>query len=512
MKIPRKADLINLQEIYKSDAKIAEALGGIPEYLIAYWRRKKGVAPHSAPKFTKQQIADVWERHGDDFRCGRELNISKAAFYSWRRKYGILERPAFLKLEQLELLLNRSETGAPSAHLVVEPAQPRTAVDKIRDHCRDRWPGASHAADCHIAAQAGRSDSPVVVSPGPSVRWPTTPPVAGTELPDGPGHDPVWCLPDRGSIVWQLVEARTILPGSLVVGPQRIVSGLGGLGILASDPEGASGPGRPIKIEITRRLHAACDVEDIVLAILYHGWRLDEPGVTVEFSGMPIERLTVDRKVRLCRLTVANGALAAICPFDDAIRRHYGRLLLGRYPQTHADRSAVYHGEHFLEGRGVQPRFGSVDETGCLHVLPQSDPDIRGVVIGPEAYPYEIELAASLIEGHVIPGAMAGALLVCPATIGVYRLAQRRGWLQTLINAGASVLDVGLARRLGWNGIVRLAAGDQADSQRAVCCTNLPSEPPTPSAGRLVFASVRSALSHSGLIPRTDQSVSLLTE
>ena len=69
MKIPRKSDLIRLQEVYKPDDKIAEALGGIPEYLVAYWRRKKGVPLWSEPKFSQQQIGELWERFGDDFRC-----------------------------------------------------------------------------------------------------------------------------------------------------------------------------------------------------------------------------------------------------------------------------------------------------------------------------------------------------------------------------------------------------------------------------------------------------------
>jgi hypothetical protein len=85
MRIPRKTELIRLQALYKTDARIAEALGGIPEYLVTYWRRKKKIPRHTSTKFTQQQIQELWERFGDDFRAGRELNISKAAFYTWRQ-------------------------------------------------------------------------------------------------------------------------------------------------------------------------------------------------------------------------------------------------------------------------------------------------------------------------------------------------------------------------------------------------------------------------------------------
>jgi len=53
----------------------------------------------------------VWERFGDDYRCGLELGISKAAFYNWRRKYSLKDKPAFLKLEQLELNLGGPSRG-----------------------------------------------------------------------------------------------------------------------------------------------------------------------------------------------------------------------------------------------------------------------------------------------------------------------------------------------------------------------------------------------------------------
>jgi len=500
MRIPRKADLINLQNLYKSDAKIAEALGGIPEYLIAYWRRKKGVAPHTASKFTREQIADLWERYGDDFRCGRELNISKAAFYSWRRKYGITEKPAFLKLEQLELRLDRLPAATQAAPVTVGVTRPRTATEKIRTRCRELWPQIPQAADWHIAPQGTEPDSPVVLSPGPSLQWPSEAPVFGHELPTGTPREPLWCLPDRGSILWQLIEARIVFPGQLVSGPRRLVGGFGGVGVLVLDPATGKAPVRVVRIEITRRLPANCDVEDIVLAVVAHGWRVDDPATIVEFSGVPIERLSVDRKVKLCSLTVTVGALAAICPFDDAIRRHYGRLLLGRYPQTHPDRTAIYDSEHFIEGRGVQPQVGIADESGRLRVLPPSAVSGGGVVIGPEALPYEIELAAALVEGRVLPGQKGGALLVCPASTGVYRLAHRRGWAQTFINVGGSVLDVGLSKRLGWDGVVRLAAPDGGKADRVVYCTHPPMQRMESTSPRVVFAGVRTALTHSGLI------------
>ncbi len=101
-RIPSKQELLQLQKLYRTDKKIGQALGGVSEQLIAYWRRKKGVGKSVFPKYSFMEIKELWERYGDDDKSGAELQITKQAFYRWRKKYKLLERPTILKLEQLE--------------------------------------------------------------------------------------------------------------------------------------------------------------------------------------------------------------------------------------------------------------------------------------------------------------------------------------------------------------------------------------------------------------------------
>src|SRR4030042_892128 len=99
-RMPTKTELLRLQKLYRTDKKIAEVLGNdVTEHLVAYWRRKKGIAQYSFPKFSDKEIREVWDRFGDDFHAGMELGISKAAFYNWRRRYKITKKPEALKLE-----------------------------------------------------------------------------------------------------------------------------------------------------------------------------------------------------------------------------------------------------------------------------------------------------------------------------------------------------------------------------------------------------------------------------
>ncbi len=470
MKIPRKSDLINLQEVYKTDDKIAEALGGIPEYLVAYWRRKKGVPPWSEAKFSEQQIRDLWERFGDDFRCGRELNLSKAAYYSWRRKYGILEKPAELKLEQLELrlpgdLLEEEQKKAEKS-LGIPRDKPHTSTAKILARAAETWSAAPVKTDWlaqftlsglvpnGVEGAEGLEGvgeiAPLIISPGPKIEKPTTDVYA--EIPPADAHQPFQLAPWRGDLAWQLIESRALLPGQCVGversrATQHHLGGLGGIGVLVLEKAQISNLPKIARIEVTRRIPAESDVEDIILAMIEQGWHKSLAGKILELVGAPIERLTVDRKVKLCASLVTLGAAAAIVTFDDSIRRHYGRILMGRFPQTHPDRTAVYDEEHFLEGRSIEPRVG-ICENGEWKVLAADDaPASGGVIVGPDALPYEIELCAQLLaERHIGPN--DPPVIVCPATTQVYHHAFRKGWAQVIVNAGGSVVDVAIWRRV----------------------------------------------------------------
>lgn len=505
MKIPRKSDLINLQEVYKTDDKIAEALGGIPEYLVAYWRRKKGVAPWSEAKFSEQQIRDLWERFGDDFRCGRELNLSKAAYYSWRRKYGILEKPAELKLEQLELrlpgdLLEEEQKKAEKSPGLARD-KPHTSTAKILARAAETWSAAAIKADWLAQftlsgverAEGSGEFAPLIFSPGPKLEKPTADVYA--EIPPADARQPFWLAPWRGDLSWQLIEARAVLPGQCVASQHGLLGGLGGVGVLVLEASQIKAVPKIARIEVTRRIPAESDVEDIILAMIDAGWHKSLAGCILELAGAPIERLTVDRKVKLCASLVTLGAAAAIVTFDDSVRRHYGRVLMGRFPQTHPDRTAIYDEEHFLEGRSIEPRVGICEKGEWTTVAADQASPVHGersritggVIVGPNALPYEIEVCAQLLaERHIGPSDQP--VIVCPATLQVYHTAFRKGWAQTIVNAGGSVVDVAMGRRV---------VGGPCGPTSPSILLETTSSSVSPSWGFGAFSTTRSVLSRS---------------
>lgn len=475
MKAPRKSEMLRLQAQYKTDAKIADALG-VAEYLVSYWRRKKRLPRHSAPKFTKDQVLDVWQRYADDFRGGRELGISKAAFYGWRRKYGIFDRPAALKLEQLELRLPGQMPAAAPGPV------PKTATRKVLEGAGLHTP-TGLCPDWRISESDPDLGGHWVFTPGTGT--PASLTGRPEPIPYGGDDAPIELNEEMGQPEWQLIEARAVRPGQMLVGPSRLAAGVGGIGCLylpnGLDPANL----RVLRAEVTRRLSDETEVEDILIALLGGGMGANWNDSVVEFLGPPIEALTVDRKAKLCALAVQAGAQAALCAFDDVTRRYFGRLLQNRYPQCHPDRSAIYDGEFYIEPHTLNSSLVGISRTGVISPKPVSADEKMGILIGPHALPYEIELTALTLKGGRIAG--GNTLLVCPATPGAYRKAQESGWQQAILDAGGSVLDVALARRLGVLGLLKLAAG----ANRRVGLTRPPDVPLPPDAPELLFGSAR---------------------
>jgi len=489
MKIPRKNDLLKLQEQYKTDKKIAEALGDVPEYLIGYWRRKKGIPAYSSPKFTQKEIESVWLRHGDDFKAGRELNLSKAAFYSWRRKYGITERPAHLLLEQLELRFNAAKV-APGPLLTAERVKhPASTTVKLWRRMTDDSPGDEPRSDWYLRNHDKTTGTARLFQLSPGIGDPGVPAIPehidSTISRPSAAHS-VWGDRDYGRADWQLIEGRVIRPGETICGDAADLGGLGGIAALHL-PGNLPQPRGVCKVEFARQAGPRADIEDRFLDFLLHHPPAEWHGWVLEFVGLTVERLTLDRKIKLTQLATQFGATAALCPFDDIIRKHYPRNLKARFIKAFPDRGAVYDRECLLESRMKDVHLGFFNGSWRAMTGTQAaGRQVRTVVIGPDALPDEIAYAAEALHGHRIPRSVA--VLVLPISASTVFDSQRHGWLEHLAAAGAMIVDPRLAGHIGLPALVGKNEGD-------VLLTRPPDKPESLLNGgqQLWFAGIRTA-------------------
>ncbi|MEA3296321.1 MAG: aconitase family protein, partial [candidate division Zixibacteria bacterium] len=480
-KIPTKAELIRLQKLYKTDEKIGERLGGVPAYLVAYWRRKKNVARHSAPKFSEREIKSLWERFGDDDRCGLELGISKAAYYNWRRRYGIREKPAFLKLEQLELnfpgmklqshspsLWNKQtvsqkvlarvaakekvETGE---QIEVEPDYVLVTgnigqiIEKFHKHKIEHvWNSGRIILtpdECVNIPAGGKSPARTSVQEfvkRQRLRY-------FYDAPEGDGHQ-------------LAVEQGHILPGQLTVGTGSAVASIGclvGLGrVVNSDiitTTMATGKVQlevpeSIRIDISGRKSRGVYARDIALSIIK---RLTAEGASnkvIEYYGHTVSQMSISERFTLCNLSSFMAAISAVCPFDATTRRYLAGRTSDTFSPVMADKNAVYSDMYQINIDQLLPQVACPDNPGAIKDVAEVETLPVNLIIlgaGTNGRLDDLRIAANILKGKKIHSECR--LLIIPASRTVYLEALRKGLIRIFSEAGAIVMPPGFCTCTG---------------------------------------------------------------
>jgi len=368
MKMPTKAELLRLQEQYHTDKRIAEALGGnVTEHLVQYWRRKKGIPHKTFPKYSEKQIRELWERFGDDFRCGREIGLSKAGFYSWRRKYGIKEKPRALKLEQLEFMFG-SESKMSRNGVVIEYY--KTASEKILANSAglDRVEFGQELTvrpDLILISRAELEESGLKIAKNlrEKVR------VVDSGFTGSEGSSDSRLL----DCAYSALHDAAATPGSLVVSCGIAAGGLAALSSLVYNAEmkqlkkllteGTFQTTVPhvIRITLQGRLQRAVSAFDI---FFYAFSELPEgtlDGCVIEYTGNVVEKLSLFERVSLCDLTQTMGALCAYTVFDEQTRRFLARRSSDEYTVWFSDHKAYYFRDYVLIISGLEPQIVPAD-------------------------------------------------------------------------------------------------------------------------------------------------------
>ncbi|HEX9916862.1 MAG TPA: aconitase/3-isopropylmalate dehydratase large subunit family protein [candidate division Zixibacteria bacterium] len=478
MKTPKKKELLRLQRQYKTDKRIGEALGGIPEHLVAYWRRKKGVGEYAFPKYSREKIVDLWERYADDTKAGKELGVSRAAFYKWRRKYNIREKPKFLKLEQLEL-------GLPLALLKRRSIGLQTIAQKI------------------LARKVGRSEVKVgeIVNVEPNLAMSHD--NAGLVIKQfkSLGVDKVWnadriVIPldhrapaesektadahhsirvfvkeqgiekfydIREGVCHQIIiEKGLVLPGELAVGTDSHTTSYGCIGALstgigATEMAVVWATGKiwlrvpeSIKMTLEGELQTGVYAKDVILYII---GKLTVEGANykaVEFYGAGVEDMSISERFTLCNLSMEMGAKFAVVPFDRVAKRYLNSVTQKSFQPVFADKDAIYENEYRFDLYRIEP------QVACPHNVDNVSPisKIKGikvdqVVLGSctNGRLDDLEIAAKILKKRKVHPDVR--MLVIPASKDIYLKAMARGLLKTFIDAGCVILNPGCGPCLG---------------------------------------------------------------
>lgn len=474
-KIPTKTELLQLQKLYKTDEKIGERLGGVPAYLVAYWRRKKGIPKYSLPKFSENEIRNLWERYGDDEKSGLELGISKAAFYNWRRRYGIREKPAFLKLEQLELNFPGSKYNPHANSLYGK----QSVVQKI----------LARSAGLE-KAEIGQT---VEIEPDVVLLHKSAGDIIGKFRKSGPEY--VWnpnkilvtldysgasqdrCVADihrdvrefvkrqgiknfydlrEGTCHQVIVERGHAVPGQILLCTDNLCTSYGCMGSFAAGIDAEQMfhvwetgklsleiPGT-IRINVTGRKPHGVYAKDVILSILKQLGTEAAQGRVIEYAGSVVSQMSISERFTLSNMSVELGAKAAICPYDATTRRYLNGRTMAHYKPVIPDKDAEYEGIYQVAVDHLSPQVGCPDNDQPVKSAAELEGlAVHEVILGTCSNGRfdDLRIAADILKGKSISPDCR--LYVYPGSRSVYLEALKKGLIRVFVEAGAMVMNPG---------------------------------------------------------------------
>jgi 3-isopropylmalate/(R)-2-methylmalate dehydratase large subunit len=270
-------------------------------------------------------------------------------------------------------------------------------------------------------------------------------------------------------------EKGHIVPGQLILGADSHTTTYGALNVAATGiglsemayvlmtgelwfrvPE-------TIKFEITGKLQGYVYAKDIILEV---GGRFG-PDVaqykSIEWLGSAIDDITMDGRFTMGNMSVELGAKFGIFKADqktiDYVRARTGKSFV----TVESDPGAVYSETHVIDGSQIEPKVALPHNVG--HVI--NARDARNIIIDQaqigsccNGRMEDLETAAKLIKGKKV--ARGVRFYVAPASWELYREAAKKGIWNTLLEAGAMVLEPYCGICTGYSG--DLAAGEKCIS------------------------------------------------
>lgn len=272
-----------------------------------------------------------------------------------------------------------------------------------------------------------------------------------------------------------MVEKGHVLPGSVVVGTDSHTVMYGALssfatGIGSTEMVGVLSTGEiwlkvpeTILFNFNGELPKGVMGKDLILkAISIVGHR----GATyksMEFSGNIIKNLPMDERLCMCNMSVEAGAKNGIIAYDTITQEYLSkRGITEDYSYMVSDENAKYQQTIDINVTDMQPLVAcphEVDNVKTAGDVEKENIQLDQVYIGSctGGRYTDLKAAADILKGKKI--AKGTRLLVSPASKEEWNLCNREGILQTLSDAGATILPASCGACLGLHSGV-LASGE----------------------------------------------------
>lgn len=288
---------------------------------------------------------------------------------------------------------------------------------------------------------------------------------------------------DEGGICHQiLAEYGYVRPGYVVVGTDSHTTTHGALGafsfgIGATEMASVWALGAVLNVEVPPTIKVIVNgkLSKYVLPkdiILYLIGKISAQGANykvIEFHGDTIKNMSVSGRLTLCNMSVEAGATSGIVPSDEETIRYLREeaKVKERIDIITPDLDAHYDSVIEIDASKISPQIA------CPHEVDNTRPvnEVEGkkidqIVIGSctNGRLDDIEVTAKILKGKKI--AKGVRMLVFPASWRIYREALKKGYIETLVNSGAIIMNSGCGCCLG------VHEGALGDGEVALSTTN----------------------------------------
>ncbi|WP_333593833.1 3-isopropylmalate dehydratase large subunit [Anaerospora hongkongensis] len=170
----------------------------------------------------------------------------------------------------------------------------------------------------------------------------------------------------------------------------------------------------------------------------------------VEFGGSVIKQLSISERMALCNMTTEMGAKTAYIQPDEVTMAFVKEHVTREYEVFTTDPGYQYVAEHTFDVSKLIPQVAAPFSVDNVHDITQFvgrkiDQAYLGSCTGGRLE--DIAIAAEILEGKKINPRTR--MIVVPASRDVLLQAMEKGYMKTLINAGATFVTPGCASCLG---------------------------------------------------------------
>lgn len=205
-----------------------------------------------------------------------------------------------------------------------------------------------------------------------------------------------------------------------------------------------------IRINLEGKLPKGVFAKDIILHVI--GKLGADYGVykAVEFTGPVLQQLSVSERMAMCNMTTEMGAKTSYIQPDEITMNFLQDKVTRSYEIFTTDPGYQYNAEHTFDVTDLKPQIAapnSVDNVSDLRELIGTpiNQAFLGTCTGGRVE--DLSIAAKILAGkHIHPRTR---FLVVPASKGVLLEAMNKGYMQTLVEAGATFVTPGCAACLG---------------------------------------------------------------